>query len=181
MLDGHLFTSDIMLAVNAIRQKVDFSFDAAHASITFAGNEPCYCIRVRDLALYSDIEKLQELFVSEGLKMKRKQRTIHNAYGWIRLDKYFYIEPWGNGMYNDLQQLHHGYFELPGPITWDKFVELTTEVKYDTNLLYFDAARAFFFEKNRTVELVRIYRENMSREILSAIMARYLNLFSNYI
>lgn len=181
MLEGHLFTSDIMLAVNAIKQKADFPFDAVHASITFPGNDPCYCIRVRDLALYSDIEKLQELFVDEGLKMKRKQRVIQNAYGWIRLDKYFYLEPWGNGMYNDLQQMHHGYFELPGAITWDKFVALTNEVKYDTNLLYFDAARAFIFEKDITVELVRIYRENMTKAHLEAIRDRYLKLFPAFI
>lgn len=180
MLEGHLFTSDIMLAVNAIKQKADFPFDAVHASITFPNNEPAYSIRVRDLALYSDIEKLQRLLVDQGLRMKRKSRAIQNVYGWIRLDKFFYLEPWGDGLYKDLQQSHHGYFELPAQITWEKFVELTTEVKYDTNLLYFDAARAFFFEKDKTVELVRIYRENLSFEILSAIKARYLSLFSQY-
>lgn len=180
MLEGHLFTSDIMLAVNAIKQKADFPFDAVHASITFPNSEPAYSIRVRDLALYSDIEKLQRLLVDQGLRMKRKSRAIQNVYGWIRLDKFFYLEPWGDGLYKDLQQSHHGYFELPAQITWEKFVELTTEVKYDTNLLYFDAARAFFFEKDKTVELVRIYRENLSFEILSAIKARYLSLFSQY-
>lgn len=181
MLEGHLFTSDIMLAVNAIRKRAGFPFDAVHASITFQGSNPCYCIRVRDLSLYSDIEKLQELFVEEGLKMKKKQRIIQNTYGWIRLDKFFYIEPWGDEMYCDLQQLHHGYFELPASITWEKFVALTTEVKYDTNLLYFDAARAFFFEKDKTVELVRIYRENLSSELLKAIKDRYLKLLPNYL
>ncbi|HMM10801.1 MAG TPA: hypothetical protein PKE03_01730 [Bacteroidales bacterium] len=181
MLEGHLFTSDIMLAVNSIRKKAGFPFDAVHASITFPGQDPVYCIRVRDLALYSDIEQLQEYFVEEGLKMKRRQKVIQNAFGWIRLDKHFFLEPWGDGMYKDLQQLHHGYFELPGPIAWDKFVELTTEVKYDTNLLYFDAARAFFFEKDKTVELIRIYRENMSKEHLMAIKARYLKLFDNHV
>ncbi|MBK9290542.1 MAG: hypothetical protein IPM52_02755 [Bacteroidetes bacterium] len=181
MLEGHWFTSDIMLAVNAVHKRAGFPFDAVHASITFPGNDPVFCIRVRDLALYSDIEKLQQLLVEEGLKMKRRHKVIQNAYGWIRLDKYFYLEPWGEGMYNDLQQLHHGYFELPGPINWDKFVALTTEVKYDTNLLYFDAARAFVFEKDQTIELVRIYRENLNKDHLAAIRDRYLKLLPAYI
>jgi hypothetical protein len=99
----------------------------------------------------------------------------------IRLEKFFYLEKTEEDIYIDKMQLHHGYFVIPEAISWKKFVALTNEVRYDTDLIFFDAAQAFIFEQNNIIDLVRIYRENLTLEKLKAIRDRYLKLFGQFV
>ncbi|MDP3444308.1 MAG: hypothetical protein Q8T08_15730, partial [Ignavibacteria bacterium] len=93
----------------------------------------------------------------------------------------FFLQPIENQMYFDLQQQHHGYFVVPKNISWKKFVVLTTNVKFETSLLYFDAAQAFIFEDDSVIDLVRIYKEDLTKEKLQAIQQRYLKLFDHFV
>ena len=77
-------------------------------------------------------------------------------------------------------QPHHGYFIIPRLIEWKSFKELTKTVKYEKNLLFFDAATAYFYEGAKINDMIRIYRENLNIDILRAIRNRYLKLLAKW-
>jgi hypothetical protein len=180
MLNEHYSVEEILRKVAQIKKVAGFEFDAVHAEITIPGYPPNDAIRVRDLASYDQIAKLQSLMVEAGIHFKKKIHKVDHVMGHIKLEKFFFLEEVGEGMYFDLQQLHHGYFEIPKNIDWKAFCELTKEVKYDTNLLFFDACTTYFFKDNKLVDLVRIYKEHLDKNGLIPIKERYLKLFSNY-
>jgi hypothetical protein len=180
MLDDHHSVEEILRSVNEIIKIAGFKFDAVQAEITVPGFPPVSAIRVRDLANYNQIATLQEYFIKFGLQFKKKSRNLDRNMSLIRIEKFFFLEELGEGMYFDLQQDHHGYFKIPRKIDWKAFCELTKEVKFDTDLLFFDACTAYFFMENRIVDLVRIYKEHLDKDALAAIRDRYLKLFSKY-
>jgi hypothetical protein len=181
MLAGHHYFEEIQRAILHIRQKIDFQFDAAYSEITLPGYPPCGSIRIRHLREYDQIALLQQYFNAENIRFKKKTHKIENIPGMIRLEKFFYLEKTEEDIYIDKMQLHHGYFVIPEAISWKKFVALTNEVRYDTDLIFFDAAQAFIFEQNNIIDLVRIYRENLTLEKLKAIRDRYLKLFGQFV
>lgn len=180
MLAGHHYFEEIQRAIINCKSKAGFGFDAAYSEITIPGNPPCESIRIRNLAEYNQIAGLQHLFHSENILFKKKTHKIENMPGLIRLEKFFYLEKTEEDIYSDRSESHHGYFVIPGTISWEKFVSLTNEVKFDTDLLFFDAAQAFIFEQDRIIDLVRIYRENLTIEKLKAIRNRYMKLFGHF-
>jgi len=175
MQDGDCSYEKILRATLNIKKHFKHAFDAASATITLFGQQNP-AIRVRNLAEFSHVGLLQQAYLDEGVEFKRKIRKISSESALINLTKFFYLEPMGELMFIDKSQSHHGYFIIPHFVEWPTFKELTREVKFDTSLLFFDAAPAFFYENHSITEMVRIYRENITVEKLKAIRARYLKL-----
>jgi hypothetical protein len=119
---------------------------------------------------------LQKLYSAEGLKFKKKLKSINNEDAIITLHKLFYLGDLGNGMYADRSQPHHGYFIIPKYIDFSELVRLTKKVKYDVSLLFFDASLAWYYQGDGMVNMIRIYRENLTAERLKAIKDKYLSL-----
>ncbi|HAJ99735.1 MAG TPA: hypothetical protein DCM62_06900 [Bacteroidales bacterium] len=69
-----------------------------------------------------------------------------------------------------------GFFEIPKYTNWADFKALTTKVKYETSILFFDAATGYLFENQQLIDLVRIYKDQMSPERIAPIRERYLKL-----
>ncbi|MHC1776887.1 MAG: hypothetical protein AB9834_15900 [Lentimicrobium sp.] len=175
VLDGHCTFEKTMRATHNIKRYFKHSFDAVAGTVSLFGQQNPV-IRIRNLDEFSHIGLLQKAFLDEGLVFKKKIRKIVSENALISLTKFFYLEPAGELMYFDKSQPHHGYFIIPRYVAWEDFKELTKEVKYETSLLYFDAATAYFCENKGITEIVRIYRENLTVEKLKAIRDRYLKL-----
>jgi hypothetical protein len=180
MLEGSLTFWQVLPVINRVKHKANFIFDAVFGEISFTDQTHCYAIRVRDLENYNQITDLQKLIRGEGLALRKKTRKLDQIPGTIRLEKFFYFDSWGEKMLLDKQQDHHAYFEIPEEISWDSFKKLSQEVKFETSLLYFDAAMAYYFEDGKIKQLVRIYKENLTKDKLSAIKERYLLLFDRF-
>ena len=174
-LDGLYTVDQILKATMNVRKKAGFTFDAAFGSVEiFEQSIPI--IRIRDLGGFNNIKKLQKLYQAEGLKFKKKLKTIYKDDTIITLHKLFYLGDIGSGMYVDRSQPHHGYFIIPKYIDFSELIRLTREVKYDVSLLFFDAALAWYYQGEGMVNMIRIYRENLTTERLKAIRDSYLSL-----
>jgi hypothetical protein len=176
MLDGKPTYWKVALAVESIKKQVDYPFDGVFTEINLPGDRSCFAIRVRDLEEYNQIYDLQKRFQHEGLELKKGTYRVDAESALIRLEKFYYMEPWGEGMFLGRQQLHHGYFIIPNTMEWPEFKELTKQVTMDTSLLYFDAALGYFYEDKKIINIVRIYREQLTRDRLKAIKDKYLSL-----
>ena len=174
-LEGEYTVDRILRATLSVKKKAGFSFDAGFGSVEiFEQSFPI--IRIRDFGSFKNIKKLQLLYQAEGLKYKKKLKTIHDEDTIIILHKLFYLGDLGNGMYVDRSQPHHGYFIIPRQIEFSDLIRLTKVVKYDVSLLFFDAALAWYYQGEGMVHMIRIYRENLTTERLKAIRDSYLSL-----
>lgn len=180
MLEGSYTFWDVSPIIEKVKKKADFSFDAVFGEVSFQDHSSCYALRIRDLALYNQIADLQKLFQQEGATFRKKSRKIDSMPGFIRLEKFFYFDPWGEQMFIDKQQKHHGYFVIEHALDWETFRELTHEVKFDTHLLFFDAALAYYQQDGRITHLIRIYKEQLTKQALVDIKQGYLKLIKKY-
>ncbi len=93
MLDDHHTVEEILRSVNEIKKVEGFIFDAVHAEITLPGYPAVSAIRIRDLANYNQIAKLQENFMKYGLHFKKKSRSLEKDMSLIRLEKFLSLTP----------------------------------------------------------------------------------------
>ncbi|PKP37679.1 MAG: hypothetical protein CVT98_05805 [Bacteroidetes bacterium HGW-Bacteroidetes-15] len=175
VLDDYASLEKLMRATVAIQKEVKFPINAITGSITLH-NQTCYVIRFLNLQNFSHIALLQEKYMNHGLVFKKKIKSFSNQMGIIKLRRFFSLVPVADGVYLEHEQPNFGYFQIPSYISWEDFKKLTTEVKYETELLYFDAASAFYYEICSVVDMVRIYRENLTVDKLKDIRHRYLKL-----
>ncbi|MFW5663487.1 MAG: hypothetical protein ACOCYD_00455 [bacterium] len=165
----------IFRAIETIRSKCYPALDATPGSISIA-NENYHVIRMHNLRRYNQIHAIEIMFADLGIKLKKSSRKINNQMGIIRLNKFLHFTPVEVGIYKENDRPHRAYFIIPQYVNWEDFKKVTAEVKYDTTLQFFDAARAAFMENKKITELVRIYRENLTLEQLLAIRDRYLKV-----
>jgi hypothetical protein len=168
VLEGSYSLEKIWRIILKVRKSFNHKFDAVPGFLEIFDLK-LQIIRFRNLDSFDHIFQLQQLFVSEGIIFHKKIRKVEGETGIIRLEKSFFLEPIGDMMYMDVFEPHHGYFIIPGHFSWTKFKEITAQVQFDINLLYFDAANAFFYENHTIIDMVRIYREDLTREKLFAI------------
>lgn len=146
--------------------------DVAPGNI-FIANEMFYVYRVRNLQHYNQIHQVEDFIEKAGLKLKKGIRRINKQNGIIYLNKFLHLLPVSDGFFMEKENQNRGYFKINRNIDWDEFKYITRQVKFNTSLLFFDAARAAFMEKGKITELVRIYRENLTLQNLHDIREIY--------
>lgn len=160
-----------------VQQKVNFPIDAVTGTVTIF-NQTCYVIRLLNLENYSQIQIAQEHYEKEGVDFKAHGKKFQNEMGMIKLRRFFTLLPFGDGVYKEKNEPNIGFFEIPSKIPWESFKKITSEVKFDTDLLYFDAATAYMYQHRGIVDMVRIYRENLDEEKLRMIRDRYYKIIN---
>lgn len=177
VLEKHYPFEQIAHAFEYLRSNCNHRLDCAYGQVTVM-NETHPVIRMLNLGQYNQITSVQEMLTQMGVQPKKGPRKIQNQMGLIQLTKMFSFHNLEEGLFLDPKNSHRGFFTIPRNVSWEEFKTITTEVKYDTSLIFFDAARCAYLEGNHIVELVRIYRENLTLEKLVAIRDRYLRLIS---
>jgi len=175
VLDGDHPYELFAAATEKVKKQFPHPLDAITGSAStsnFAGQ----VIRVQDFQKFDQVLPLQELYQSEGITFKKNAAPLTNEMVVTRLIKFFFLEPHADGIFMDHNQKNIGYFQVPEYIKWDDFKKLTSQVKLETSLLFFDAATAFYFENCRMVNLIRIYKEHITPEMVKPIKDRYLKL-----
>ncbi len=180
ILDEFYSIEKLWRIIIKIRKKCAYKFDAVPGTLEIFDLKT-QIIRVRNMDDFDNIVDLQNQFAEEGLVYHKKVMRVDGETGIVRLDKQFFFDPQGDMMYMDAFEPHHGYFIIPRHFGWTQFKQITNEVQYDINLLYFDAATAFFYESNGIIDLVRIYREGLDRDKLFAIRNGYYQIINSFI
>jgi len=176
VLDGHHPFEVLARATDKLQKMVDFSFNATPASISYR-QRTCQAIRVKNIQDYSNAIRLQELYHGEGVQFKSPSEVVAKEMAMIRLLKFFCLKQHPDGIYLDTLNPNVGYFKVPNYKNWEDFKVLTKKVKYETSFLFFDAAIGFLAQTSKLVDIVRIYKEQMSYERILPIRNRYLKLW----
>lgn len=148
-------------------------YHAAQGTITIFNNV-YHVIRVRHIEQYADIKELQAYYVSLGINFKDKPSKFGHDTGITRLNKFFSLEKLEDNFYLDTVEANHGYFKIPKQLSWNEFEDLTKQVKYNMDLLHFDASIGFIYDHFKAVDIIRIYAEKLNLDILKQIRTKYL-------
>ncbi len=167
-------TEKIFRVSQNVRKKVNFSFNAAFATVNYK-NKDYPAIRLKDLKNYSFIPELLNEYVKEGVHFE-KAKSVKGVNTLINVTKEFHLEPLENGCYRDLADVQMYYFEIPESISWDQFEKIITDIKYNATDINFDAALSLFYRVQQVVDAVRIYKKEMSLKELEQIKEKFLKL-----
>lgn len=177
VLDACYPISKISRSVSHVRKKLTHPLIADPGSILI-GNQSLPVIRIKEIEKFCRIRHLQKYLSDEGIGFRNSFKLVQNEMVEINLQKFLLLREVGHGLYLDQEDRNKGYFVIPEYLKWDAFCSLTKEVKYETSILFFDAAQAVVMENNNVTELVRVYREHLAVEKLAAIRDRYLKVLS---
>ncbi len=172
VLDGFYSIMKVARAAELINAGRNCPFDVAVGTLSM-GEETCHIMRLKHISHYSAVAGIQLGFMNAGVGFKHRRRKIDSRMTVVKLFKFIYLYPGEDGVFMDAANPGMGYFTLPRFVEWEDFKLLTSEVKNDTSILYFDAARISSYQKGSTQEMVRIYKEHLSPEMLRAIRVRY--------
>jgi len=176
VLDREHAFLEVIRATMRMNEKRRNPVDIASGRL-FLLDKTCPVIRVKHIQQFNQVPLVQQTLMQEGISFKKRQRTIREKMGVLQLSKMLYLLPAGaDGLYMDADDPTKAYFELPHYISWDDFKSLTTQAKYDTSILYFDAAQATIVKDGKILELCRVFRERITEEQLQAISERYYKI-----
>jgi hypothetical protein len=132
-----------------------------------------YCIRIKNLRCFEEIPILQEKLMTHGIDFRRSKPI--NDFGLITIDKTFLLERIYDGIYLDLNGENKNYFEIPAPLTWEEFKEITKAVKNNLSNNFFDAALGYFWTVDGPQDIIRIYDQKIDLQRIKEIRKIYLN------
>jgi hypothetical protein len=128
-------------------------------------------IRIKNLPDYKMIRKLQECFAEQGVKFARKVQIGNTAI--IRTNKCFSLEKIDENIYTDHLQEKTAYIALPKLIKNDKYLDVVTGIRNNTNFAMFDSARGAMFLDSKITDIIRIYSEQLDINLLKAIQKKF--------
>jgi len=137
------------------------------------GEHRYYCIRIKNLKCFEEIPLLQEKLISHGIDFRRSKPI--NDVALITIEKTFLLERHIEGIYFDLAGEHKNYFDIPAPLTWEEFKEITKAVKNNISNNFFDAAMGYFWTTEGPQDMVRIYDQKIDLDRIKEIRKAYLN------
>ena len=160
-------------ATQKIMSYFDAKFHAAKGTITIY-NDTHHAIRIRRLSSYDQIKELQACYNSEGIYFKPSGSIPHNSKAMIHLDKFFALDIIEDGYFKDHIEPNHGYFTIPQKLSWKQFEHITQQVKYNMEMIHFDVSLGFIYDQFKAVDMIRVYAEDLSLDLMKKIRSKYL-------
>jgi len=161
----------IIRSIQKVKQKTKVSFDAVPGSI-YLKNNLVNIIRFKNLQ-YNLISEIIEHFIDAGIEFE-KAKDIASYETIIKIRKFFRLSSLSSGIYEDMDVTEFFYLQVPVLTSWDKFEEITKNIKYNISDIVFDAAQTSVYNSSGLVDFVRIYDKDRNTEKLTSIRNKYL-------
>ncbi len=169
-------TEKIMRISQLVKRKHDLSFGSTPGRICLP-DETLPCIRLRDLESYEMIPGIQIAYAKEGITYQKKRSLDTTAV--IQLKKFFSLEKIEKGIYSDKRYPLMFYLEIPRPLPWKTFTEITRKVRQNIDKLNFDAALGALYHMD-ILDLVRIYVKDMNIALLRLLRDKYIQEINSH-
>ena len=144
--------------------------NVATASMEFVDHKH-YAIRVKYFPDYEHIHLLQSCCIKEGVEFAKKIHISDSAL--VRVNKCFVLEEMKEDIYFDKKENHKGYIIIPKQISSSEFSNILIDIRNNTDCKLFDAAMGAMIINSRAKEIVRIYSENLTVQLLKCIQERF--------
>ncbi len=139
----------------------------AAGSVLYFKNQSFSAIRIRNFPDYEHLKMLQQCFQNLGVCFLKK--TIFETEALITVNKCFLLERSDEGIFLDKSNKNEGYISIPVYLGQDDFELLINRVKNNGECKFFDAARGGLIIEARVQEIIRIYSEHLTLQLLKCI------------
>ncbi len=162
----------ILRKAKKINATTDFDINASFAKIK-SGKQIIYGIRIKGLDSYEQIPELQKLLQHYGFQLLKKKKISTDKPVSIKISKFFHIEKIEDNIYKDTCINSMYFIEIPHYLSWEQFKEITYKIKNNISNNNYDVAKGLFYKDDTVKDIVRIYKPNISKELLEEIKNRY--------
>jgi len=177
LLTSQLYSfAKILRAQKKINGKDEWQINASFAKIKI-GKKIYYGIRIKGLASYDLIPALQKEFLNLGFEFIKSAKIKTEMPVSIKISKFFHINQLDNHIYADKCIKNMFYIEIPGYLSWNDFREITAHVKHNVSNHNFDVIKGIFYKDDTVKDMIRIYKPNISLDLLKEIRDRYGKFF----
>lgn len=172
-----LFTERFYTLEEAMRltQNIDIcaknQVNTASADFLFH-NHHVPAIRIRNFPDYKHLKTLQECYIKLGVKFSKKVQIEKQAV--VTVSKCFHLREAGKGVFFDKMEKNEGYISIPRRPELQEFEELLEKVRNNSDCMFFDAALGGLILDGLVQDIIRIYSENLSPELLNCIRKEVL-------
>jgi len=157
----------IIRSAMAFKKSLKMELDMVPSQITFQNNE-VQAIRIKGLTNYTILPQLIQALYDEGYRFQ-KSKPAKEFSSIIQVKKVSLLEELEKGFYSDKNDSETYYFAIEKNIKWYAFEKAIMDIKYNTEDNNFDAALATFYRVDGLVDLVRIYKKDLSLKELKKI------------
>lgn len=167
-----IFTENEYSLEEALRytQNIEFcsknQVNVASAIIYFA-EHTVPALRIRNFPDYQHIPNLQHCYIEQ--KVKLIKHTIPSKEFIIKVTKCFTLEDVGDGYFFDLNEANEGYFIVPEYPEFTEFESLIQKIRNNSSCSLFDAAMGGLIINGKVFNIVRIYSEHITIDMLKLI------------
>lgn len=130
-----------------------------------------YALRIKHFPDYGKIDDLQSCFVSEGFKFIKKVHLPEAVS--VTVFKRFHLAKFEEGIYLDQDNGNKAYVIIPRQIDTDEFSEMLINLRNNNDCPLFDAALGTLKIKTNTVNMIRIYSENINQQLLMCAKQKF--------
>ncbi len=163
----------VIRSAMALRKSLKMELDIVSARITYRNNEVS-SIRIKGLKNYAILAQLIQALSDEGYRFE-KFKDAKEFSSIIQVKKEFLVEEIEKCFYSDKNSPEFHYFALKKELKWYAFEKAIMDIKYNTDDNNFDAALATFYRSGGVVDLVRIYKKDLSLDELKKIKDKLCN------
>lgn len=163
----------IIRTTQSIKQKSELNFDAVPGTIMLK-NKPVNVVRFKKTS-YNQISEIISYYMDSGIEFE-KAKKVEEYDSMIEVRKFFRLNEIEDGNFEDMDVKEFFYVQVPKHIEWDKFEEITKNIRYNIADANFDAAQTSVYEASGLLDFVRIYDKNRNIENLNTIKRSYLNI-----
>lgn len=157
----------VIRSAMALRKSLKMDLDIVSARVTFRNNDVA-TIRIKGLSNYAILPQLIQALSDEGYRFERF-KTVKEFSSIIQVKKEFLLDEIEDGFYTDQNNSEFHYFAMEKELKWYAFEKAIMDIKYNTDDNNFDAALATFYRAGGVIDLVRIYKKDLSLDELKKI------------
>ncbi len=169
----------ILRATDKLNKFLDFKLNASAAEI-YDGNKVFHAIRIKGMNNFDDIRTIQNAFVEEGFSFTKMRKKVSNRTVLIKLKKFFGLEELSPETFKDYNQEKMYYCLIPQKPNWELFRKITTDIKYNISDQNYDVCLASFYQDNKIVDALRVYKPKLDKALLQEIRSLYCKFLQDY-
>ncbi len=151
-------------------QKIDSCYlknvNVASSLLNFSSQQMA-AMRIKFFPDYEHLNQLQNCYIRQGVEFKRKFQLEKTAL--VQIHKCFVLEEVESRIFLDQTEKDKAYIALPTLLNYDEFSDLITNVRNNSNCSLFDAALAGIIIHSKLTDMIRIYAENITIDLLRCI------------
>lgn len=163
----------ILRATQKINASNDVQLDGAKCEMNI-GSRKHSGIRVKGIHRFSNIEKIQNLYKDQGFEFAKAVRINDETDSLTRVNKFFFLNDVSEGIYQSPNNKNRFYIEIPEDMSWNKFRDLTFDVKNNISVTNFDVAKGMFYINDGIIDVVRIIKPDITLDMVKEIQQKYL-------